>query len=150
MREIKFRYRLESYADSTIEPFFVYVTLEELEEMSAYKGLFDKFTEHDWGEDYNTYHILSRDQYTGLKDKNGKEIYEGDIIIAKYRGSFKGIVVEHRGCFMIDDIKKENIHKKPYVRLEQFAERNDFTIEVIGNIYENKELIEWPSGNLNL
>jgi len=89
-------------------------------------------------------------QYTGLKDKNGKEIYEGDIIIAKYRGSFKGIVVEHRGCFMIDDIKKENIHKKPYVRLEQFAERNDFTIEVIGNIYENKGLIEWPSGNLNL
>ena len=75
-------------------------------------------------------------QFTGLKDKFGKEIYEGDILeITNQTSELKGSkvsVVFKEGCFC-----------DGYYgwRLSQHKEYN---LEIIGNIYENPELLSPP------
>lgn len=70
-------------------------------------------------------------QFTGLKDKNGKEIYEDDIFIS--RGLFMAVVEwEKEGRFLGFTIGGER--KIIYVNREP-------KVEVIGNIYDNPELM---------
>ena len=86
-------------------------------------------------------------QYTGLKDKNGKEIYEGDIIDFSYDmfvGNFntfvaKGIVVFEEGAFYVQCLENEGLTKDESYLLYTI---NIDTIKIIGNIYENPELLE--------
>ena len=79
-------------------------------------------------------------QYTGQKDKNGKEIYEGDILKYKFpydrRLKHVSLVkfIETEASFGIKDRYKNEI---PLYRI---AANNYF--EVIGNIYENEELLK--------
>jgi uncharacterized phage protein (TIGR01671 family) len=76
----------------------------------------------------NEYNITV-DQYTGLKDKNGKEIHEGDIL------SENIIVIFNDGCFKTTyDGDSQNGSVLGAKRCEH--------IEIIGNIHENPELLE--------
>lgn len=78
-------------------------------------------------------------QYTGLKDKNGKEIYEGDIL---ERHEYWPIRIEYdKGCFMVRDLDKVRYNNLILnVPICNFESINDW--KVIGNIYENPELLE--------
>ena len=85
-------------------------------------------------------------QYTGLKDKNGVEIYEGDIC-CDYFDNAIGVIKFINGCFvyealyddMFDNIAEDS--KRFRVPLMKRVVRENQYVEVIGNIYENKELL---------
>ena len=75
-------------------------------------------------------------QYTGLKDKNGKEIYEGDILAAPHTYNIE-IIYKNGGFLMefFDDIGE----KCEYHLNKELIEQDD--LEIIGNKYENPELL---------
>ena len=80
-------------------------------------------------------------QSTGLKDKNGKEIFEGDI--AQFEDCYTetdflyvntGIVEWSQGSFTITN--------RDSVLMEDLLDGDVLDVEIIGNVYENPELLE--------
>lgn len=73
-------------------------------------------------------------QYTGLKDKNGTEIYDGDIVEAD-QDTYE--VIWNTDCCLGYGWGLWSITNKGFRKLDGFS-----TYSVIGNIYENPELLE--------
>ena len=76
-------------------------------------------------------------QSTGLKDKNGKEIFEGDILdyngkkaLVRWHGSYASFIYR-----FADELQKRNPEWKPLYLAYMKC-------EIIGNIYENPDLLE--------
>lgn len=83
-------------------------------------------------------------QYTGLKDKNGKRIFEGDMLYSIYTRKNYPVVfgeygfdddygVEERSCGWFN--KEDNGYESPIGRTEDWA-------VIVGNIHDNPELLE--------
>ena len=110
MKEIKFRLRVRR--DGKILTF--YKTLDEL--LNCWFNTIQ----------YNSsLVIISKDQYTGVKDIKGKEIYGGDIL-RDSDNNFINVVEYHNGSFHAGEWCGEDFNY----------------LEIIGNIYENQELLE--------
>jgi uncharacterized phage protein (TIGR01671 family) len=78
-------------------------------------------------------------QYTGLKDKNGREIYEGDVVTCRMSYECKSlphmgeiVYMEQFGAFATKNLSGSTLLHNHMLN----------TFEVIGNIYENPELVE--------
>ena len=82
-------------------------------------------------------------QCTGLKDKNGKLIYEGDIVEAITHNPYEkhiGVIQFHMCYFSLDYIK---LGKYSEAGISLTKNIGDFvSLNIIGNIYENPELLE--------
>ena len=73
------------------------------------------------------------EQCTGLKDKNGKLIYEGDIVETHDYTTEHSQIVFDKGCYVL---------KSKDVAMYEHLSNYEKECEVIGNIHENPELLE--------
>lgn len=95
--------------------------------------------EHKVGTPYLTYYGLEEIElmeFTGLTDKHGKDIYEGDIL--EYHPNSTEILIDvvsfKHGCFCLG--------KHPFYSTALGYDIHDIIFKIIGNIYENPELLE--------
>ena len=104
------------------------------------------------GFDYEIYSQVVLMQYTGLKDKNGTEIYEGDVVKILYtdwpsQTNEPGTLEEYldslaRTKVVIWSVQGFYVSESVDGYAESMEPGKYGYIEVIGNIYENKELLD--------
>ncbi len=136
MREILFRGKCNEvgkYNGQWIEGFYGEDDGKPVIGQSTDKGIISYFCE-----------IGSIGQFTGLTDKNGRKIFEGDIIHLEYSqvffggvyfGEYTAEVSYKEGCFITDGINNGDEIETP---LSGF---NNDEVEIIGNIHDNPELL---------
>ena len=82
-------------------------------------------------------------QFIGLLDKNGKEIYEGDIVNLKSQYETDEPIDTNSKVEYSDGSFRLDFHAMILNRTVLEYSKSNWLIEVIGNIYENPELLTW-------
>lgn len=108
-------------------------------------GMFDPFEVRDfslqtWTKRPDNFSVM---QFTGLQDKNGKEIYEGDIV-AEWRDRHR----QEGAVFIVEyyktgfrGVSKDSDRYGPFTK-NLYVNNDNPILEIIGNIYQNPELIK--------
>lgn len=135
MREIKFRGKTSNCNALAPENTWVYGSLINATDNYPPLIVYDVY-DLSWSEANASIEAIPVEpetvgQYTGLKDKNGAEIFDGDIVECRAGEKYHGIW-EHSITVKIEMVFTQSIWEM----------LNCEEIEVIGNIYENKELLE--------
>ena len=91
---------------------------------------------------YDEAHLVNKEticQFTGLRDKNGKEIYEGDIVqsLSEKKG-YVAFLQQEMGYVVVWDSCDTRLGH----RARGGGYDHDLSLEVIGNIYDNPKLVE--------
>lgn len=124
MENLKFRAWHKEYEE--------YLRISQIDLYEKVVWLFDEnINDFSW----SPFNELTIEQYTGLKDKNGKEIYVGDIVrydrnIGSTIDGYRFVVAYEEGQVFLD-------HK--------FSECKNIDwdlVTIVGNIHENKELLD--------
>ena len=108
---------------------------------------------YQWFNESNDVHDSEPMQFTGLQDKNGKDIYCGDLFNHVLSTDIKGVVKFGKYTHWIDGLQIEyGYHFGFYVDFNNGRDRMDLGYwakhsEIIGNIYENPELCKITSSN---
>lgn len=119
-REIKFRiFNLRTYE-------FEYFTIEQI--LTEKYSLYNSIQKYD----------KRISQYTGLKDKNENEIYEGDILKDETTYPLEVYWNNEKASFFLKWIDNNINEKSPIITDDDSFEY----LEVIGNIYEHTDLLE--------
>ncbi len=133
MRQIKIRYTFKRKSDGHI--------WQEIVPIECLEGKGDRpFILNDWQQEWE---LIARDFFTGLPDKNDNDIYEGDIVNSEYFNHaqastfIKQVVDFEKGTFTLksQDIELEMTRQNVPIHWAD-------TIEIIGNIHSNPELLQ--------